>query len=145
MNFQTLFTGALVVLAALCASSCRTGAAENGGASYVEFPPSAQADREGEWRPLANVTLRTRVICEGTFVARACRVEIERPATDAGPALLLAREPCGQSAPILGTDSDRMTLILTGEDGRGGWRQSAMFIEAGPSIRWTRRRYDDGL
>lgn len=124
-------------------AGCVTGAAVGGGAAYIESPPTAPYARQGTWLPTANVTLDVGVRCEGAGSARACRIEIADRRRPNGP--LLASEPCGMAIAYPGVDSDRTTLIIVGEDGRGGWRQAARYIAERNTITWTRRRYDDGL
>jgi hypothetical protein len=129
----------------LAAPSCRTANTAQGTSAFLEIPASGTGQRAGLWRPDGAVVLHVRAWCVGEYVSQVCTIELtDLSDADAG-ARVLFRDNVGQTLPSFGLDTDRLILVLVGEDGRGAWRQMLRFTPAGRTFQWSRRRYDDGM
>jgi len=59
---------------------------------------------------------------------------------------LLGEDPAGWSIPAVSEGQGREELLVTGDDGRGDWRQLLRFEEeSGGRVRFARRRYAGGM
>lgn len=107
----------------------------------------ARVERSWRWNVGHGDPLLVWVTCRGGGDTRACAVTVGR-AVD-GNVQVLANEPAGWSVPVISETADRNELVVTGEDGRGTWRQTVRYRthpEGGhETIAFSRRQYSDGI
>jgi hypothetical protein len=103
---------------------------------------AARVERVVRWRPRAAQPLVVWVTCRGSGDGRACVLSVGR-ITPAGVSVL-GNEPVGWTVPSL-SEMTADEVLISGNDGRGTWREQLRFLdERGGGVTFTRRFNDLG-
>jgi hypothetical protein len=105
---------------------------------------AARVERAYRWHPTRSETVLVWITCRGAGDSRACVAAAGR--VRAGRVVVMVAQPVGWSVPQIGETANPGELVVSGDDGRGTWRQAVRYeTDHGGAVFFERKLYSDGM